>query len=120
MGVAVAGGNRDALDPEPHGRIEELRHLVRVRAVEQRAVDGDAKAPGTSQLDGRDRFVEDPFLTHGLVVALAVAVQVDREGEIGRGPVVVDVPRKQKDRKSTRLNSSHSQISYAVFCLKKK
>src|SRR2546430_5029242 len=27
---------------------------------------------------------------------------------------------KLKDRKSTRLNSSHSQISYAVFCLKKK
>src|SRR2546430_5825434 len=30
------------------------------------------------------------------------------------GPVV------RQDRKSTRLNSSHSQISYAVFCLKKK
>src|SRR5688572_30578272 len=28
--------------------------------------------------------------------------------------------RIEKDRKSTRLNSSHSQISYAVFCLKKK
>src|SRR2546427_6126439 len=28
--------------------------------------------------------------------------------------------REQGDRKSTRLNSSHSQISYAVFCLKKK
>src|SRR2546430_13649439 len=28
--------------------------------------------------------------------------------------------RCQGDRKSTRLNSSHSQISYAVFCLKKK
>src|SRR2546427_2674523 len=27
---------------------------------------------------------------------------------------------EQLDRKSTRLNSSHSQISYAVFCLKKK
>src|SRR3989475_8280008 len=27
---------------------------------------------------------------------------------------------KYEDRKSTRLNSSHSQISYAVFCLKKK
>src|SRR5688572_32420995 len=27
---------------------------------------------------------------------------------------------RQRDRKSTRLNSSHSQISYAVFCLKKK
>src|SRR5688572_31104278 len=34
-----------------------------------------------------------------------------------------DVPRQagtSRDRKSTRLNSSHSQISYAVFCLKKK
>src|SRR2546427_8799833 len=28
--------------------------------------------------------------------------------------------RADADRKSTRLNSSHSQISYAVFCLKKK
>src|SRR5256886_12437367 len=28
--------------------------------------------------------------------------------------------RDTRDRKSTRLNSSHSQISYAVFCLKKK
>src|SRR2546428_7001643 len=27
---------------------------------------------------------------------------------------------QQQDRKSTRLNSSHDQISYAVFCLKKK
>src|SRR2546427_6840003 len=27
---------------------------------------------------------------------------------------------RARDRKSTRLNSSHSQISYAVFCLKKK
>src|SRR2546430_13708924 len=33
-----------------------------------------------------------------------------------------DIVRAQldQDRKSTRLNSSHSQISYAVFCLKKK
>src|SRR5688572_32625741 len=30
------------------------------------------------------------------------------------------VARSVQDRKSTRLNSSHSQISYAVFCLKKK
>src|SRR5205085_9491060 len=29
-------------------------------------------------------------------------------------------PLVSRDRKSTRLNSSHSQISYAVFCLKKK
>src|SRR3712207_7953428 len=29
-------------------------------------------------------------------------------------------PRARTDRKSTRLNSSHANISYAVFCLKKK
>src|SRR5688572_31369269 len=32
----------------------------------------------------------------------------------------VHPPAAHPDRKSTRLNSSHSQISYAVFCLKKK
>src|SRR3712207_7137099 len=30
------------------------------------------------------------------------------------------LPLQRKDRKSTRLNSSHANISYAVFCLKKK
>src|SRR3712207_7129673 len=29
-------------------------------------------------------------------------------------------PQEEQDRKSTRLNSSHANISYAVFCLKKK
>src|SRR3712207_7424087 len=32
----------------------------------------------------------------------------------------VELARCLKDRKSTRLNSSHANISYAVFCLKKK
>src|SRR2546430_9427251 len=36
------------------------------------------------------------------------------------GDVRVDFFDSDLDRKSTRLNSSHSQISYAVFCLKKK
>src|SRR2546430_10082608 len=44
---------------------------------------------------------------------------------VGVRPVVARVlelllQHSSKDRKSTRLNSSHSQISYAVFCLKKK
>src|SRR2546430_8908010 len=43
--------------------------------------------------------------------AVANAVSVP-PGEYGR--------KAETDRKSTRLNSSHSQISYAVFCLKKK
>src|SRR2546427_8837442 len=41
----------------------------------------------------------------------------DRSGE----PRIIRIRRtNDADRKSTRLNSSHSQISYAVFCLKKK
>src|SRR3712207_7565125 len=35
-------------------------------------------------------------------------------------PVALQVAERAVDRKSTRLNSSHANISYAVFCLKKK
>src|SRR2546430_10468785 len=45
-------------------------------------------------------------------------VQTERARPQRAWPLVEDVARG--DRKSTRLNSSHSQISYAVFCLKKK
>src|SRR5688572_31115106 len=34
--------------------------------------------------------------------------------------LTLEADTRRKDRKSTRLNSSHSQISYAVICLKKK
>src|SRR3712207_6875002 len=56
--------------------------------------------------------------------------EIDKSLDVGR--VVVDEHKaaegaawlskieEEKDRKSTRLNSSHANISYAVFCLKKK
>src|SRR2546430_13479753 len=63
------------------------------------------------------------FRSNAPAVVLAGAAGNDRE-------VLVDGDRRRDrvglaagnavDRKSTRLNSSHSQISYAVFCLKKK
>src|SRR3712207_8515533 len=43
----------------------------------------------------------------------------ERQAELGR-EVGAEVARPEQDRKSTRLNSSHANISYAVFCLKKK
>src|SRR5947209_15678778 len=44
-----------------------------------------------------------------------------RQLRIGRGPLVLlYIHAGRRDRKSTRLNSSHANISYAVFCLKKK
>src|SRR2546422_3616861 len=39
---------------------------------------------------------------------------------VGELRALLPVPELRKDRKSTRLNSSHGYISYAVFCLKKK
>src|SRR2546430_1180638 len=59
--------------------------------------------------------------------ALPISASIRRQD--GHGPVGGSLAldsngrancRRRADRKSTRLNSSHSQISYAVFCLKKK
>src|SRR5690348_17805753 len=43
-----------------------------------------------------------------------------RIASVGRPPKGLTQPVRAEDRKSTRLNSSHPSISYAVFCLKKK
>src|SRR5690606_24656451 len=73
-------------------------------------------------LPGGHRSATDPWdrdLDGGrLVVEVAVLAHVDDE----RVPVDPErgVGGRREDRKSTRLNSSHVKISYAVFCLKKK
>src|SRR3712207_7731744 len=46
--------------------------------------------------------------------------QIDPLAERAGAQVVLLVRLDARDRKSTRLNSSHANISYAVFCLKKK
>src|SRR2546427_96345 len=53
---------------------------------------------------------------HPRQFGLVLFEMVEREPD----DVVVGQDTARVDRKSTRLNSSHSQISYAVFCLKKK
>src|SRR5438034_3784407 len=69
-------------------------------------------------------MVDDQGFAHGLAALRGSRaagedrdVEITRDGE--RGLSVFLVARDQ-DRKSTRLNSSHTVISYAVFCLKKK
>src|SRR3712207_7416290 len=58
-------------------------------------------------------------VTHDLTIPYDIA-----DGEADRAAQKADAqntqPRWCQDRKSTRLNSSHANISYAVFCLKKK
>src|SRR2546428_2790695 len=83
-----------ALDPSPATWIGEMTRWV--------------AAPGTSPphcpLELESPVVQALLSSHGAV--LFVCTQPE--------------PALQEDRKSTRLNSSHDQISYAVFCLKKK
>src|SRR5256886_7139066 len=67
---------------------------------------------------------DSPFMPMDEIVIgnRRVAGRCERLARVG--PDIAGAARNQymsrQDRKSTRLNSSHSQISYAVFCLKKK
>src|SRR5690606_5876300 len=85
------------------------------------------ETPGT---DERHRWIVDPLdgttnFLHG-IPHFCTSIALERDGEVIAG-VIHDPIRdetfwaeKNRDRKSTRLNSSHVKISYAVFCLKKK
>src|SRR2546429_5251996 len=76
-----------------HGRAADIARLARFDDIMQR-------------LDG--------FLDRGVIVETMDLVEIDIiHAQPPEG--IVD-----RDRKSTRLNSSHGYISYAVFCLKKK
>src|SRR3712207_7979917 len=74
----------------------------------------------SSDLDGRPG--DEP--ARGLSPLSARAGRARPQGRVPQGAGRVAEgrlhPRAHRDRKSTRLNSSHANISYAVFCLKKK
>src|SRR5699024_12529585 len=63
-----------------------------------------------------------PFLAQDASLTLDRAVALDDRDQLLAGRLDTDRAGEQlvADRKSTRLNSSHVSISYAVFCLKKK
>src|SRR3712207_7251994 len=87
----------------PYTTLFRSRRLPAVDAVQQR-------------VERRRADVGD-VLGDGLVVVPVVARPNRALADVGIAAVVA---RKPADRKSTRLNSSHANISYAVFCLKKK
>src|SRR3712207_7833075 len=74
-----------------------------------RSADKDLNALFVHQL--KDTY----FAENAILKGLPQLAEAARSEEL-KGALAVHV----KDRKSTRLNSSHANISYAVFCLKKK
>src|SRR5688572_32018157 len=89
----------------PRSTLFPYTTLFRSRDVERGSEPPERGCPSDRPRDRRP--AEDP--PHAVLGVRSRASAASR----ARGTVA-------QDRKSTRLNSSHSQISYAVFCLKKK
>src|SRR5258708_19000071 len=94
---------------------------------------GDPYVPGYERTEGQSKVIQHAMMK-GLQFSGSIAGELvpmfDLPGRKLHQILVDDVacgqedqtsvPVLQRDRKSTRLNSSHQIISYAVFCLKKK
>src|SRR5256885_5139624 len=102
-GFAESAGSREGL----HWRWE-------AKSVNSRSLDLRLRTP--PGYDGLEpparRLAAERFQRGAFQIALSIAA-----AETGRG-LVLDAAALARDRKSTRLNSSHLVISYAVFCLK--
>src|SRR2546430_8118435 len=100
------------------------RELARARAD---GAGGGVRVQRGERDDGRGRVGERQHgdaqrgdVDDGGAVRERAGVRRDEYQRDGGGRGVAQTDDGDEDRKSTRLNSSHSQISYAVFCLKKK
>src|SRR5690606_41774699 len=74
-----------------------------------------------------DKLPNDPGVTSALtdlmpytLIAAEQSIAREEFAEAQRLSAIIEKADPKADRKSTRLNSSHVKISYAVFCLKKK
>src|SRR2546422_6575459 len=108
--------------------------LERALAVDVARAKAWGVALARAALAGRDKLVLRPPARVAAIAAWVEQLVAESSGKAGRGVVpLVDDPAAERrpdtqivsefseeDRKSTRLNSSHGYISYAVFCLKKK
>src|SRR2546429_3880172 len=93
-----------------------IRPEVKIPSISRRVAANLRRIFHRHQL--RRTLSERQFL-HVLDCHNGAGVPVSMEWE-NKPIIVVDERRLNLDRKSTRLNSSHGYISYAVFCLKKK
>src|SRR5690349_22359565 len=88
------------------------RNAIHILSQDRREIGvDDGRIAASDELDQRRNFVADRDL------AKAERARHFRQAGLVRS---MYPSMHQEDRKSTRLNSSHVEISYAVFCLKKK
>src|SRR5690349_21297097 len=100
--VGVGGGGSNAVNHMFSQNIEGVNFII---------CNTDAQAISQSKVPNRVQL--GPHLTQGLGAGA--------NPDIGRQATEESLEEIRRiDRKSTRLNSSHVEISYAVFCLKKK
>src|SRR2546427_2055823 len=84
---------------------------------------GDHVVSGENVYGGTHRQMTHVWARLGLAFAFVDGADTDAIAAAvtpATRMLFAETPTNPIDRKSTRLNSSHSQISYAVFCLKKK
>src|SRR5207302_6850995 len=104
----------------------ELREFDPAPVRAQRAALAQLRVPGAGRHLYAPGVLAQAALQRGRAVsqlAGRLLLSVPRLALRPRRPGVLGLPRLDEsrgDRKSTRLNSSHVKISYAVFCLKKK
>src|SRR3989440_5589442 len=105
--LVVRKGERRLLLLHGEAVVRSYKVALGLNPVGQKERSGDFRTPEGHYRLGRRNARSDYFLS--------IQVSYPNEADVKRGRA-----RHWEDRKSTRLNSSHDQISYAVFCLKKK
>src|SRR5690606_16992562 len=99
-------------------RIEEARDAIRRLSAD--------REPVLAAVDVELHPIRIVLLQHGIIganlldVAAIAWCRAVGDHDVVIGALLCATASKAEDRKSTRLNSSHVKISYAVFCLKKK
>src|SRR5690606_25515321 len=99
------------------GPLHVAQVVAAVREVDDVLLTGQIVPVKVQRIDGPKGIVRavEQHLRHA--EAFHVGVRIDMEVQLDH-PSRIGHVRKVQDRKSTRLNSSHVKISYAVFCLK--
>src|SRR5256886_10163801 len=99
------------------GRENQLRQLT---FAGQQLLRRSARLAFAAQRVGRTALRIEVPQQRGPAARRAQVGEIDCRGGLADTALDIGDRDDPQDRKSTRLNSSHSQISYAVFCLKKK